>query len=216
MAQGITHSWPSIPVVRSYFYQDGSPIPGYVVFAAAPGVLSDGTVVVPAEFSVRILDGQIATSLLAIQDADRGVLGWPYTVTEKFLGARPPFRIMVSGTDGTIDLATVAPVVTPVHLVSSRGPMGDVTPAATAALTGALIAQAAAEAAATRAEAGGGGDGGPVTGMTQVQADARYLQQTQLNTASGVAGLDVNAQFPTPNLSPLTIDLVTLFRNKLA
>lgn len=213
MTQGVTHNWNHIRVVRQYFYQDGTPIAGYVVFAAATGVLTDGTVVVAREVAVKIINGELNTTLLAIEDLARGTTGWVYTVTEKFVGARSPYRIMVSAADELIDLATAAPVVTPPELVSSRGPMGDVTPAATAALTGAQVAQAAAEAAALRAEAAvGGGDGL----FTQAQADGRYLQTSAVGAANGVAGLDTNRQVDLAALPNPLVSFDQLIDNILA
>lgn len=52
-------------------------------------------------------------------------------------------------------------------------------------------------------------------GITQAQADARYVLKSQIDAALGVAGLDAN-QFVGEDRLPLPpIDLTVLFNNKL-
>lgn len=60
------------------------------------------------------------------------------------------------------------------------------------------------------------GDSSPSGGISQAQADARYVQKTAVNAASGVAGLDA-ASFMTETQLPLPpVTLTVLFDNKLA
>lgn len=56
---------------------------------------------------------------------------------------------------------------------------------------------------------------GAVSGMTQADADARYVLQSQINAPDGVAGLDADL-FLTESQLPLPpIDLAVLVANKL-
>lgn len=64
------------------------------------------------------------------------------------------------------------------------------------------------------ASTGGGGTSG--SGMTQAAADARYIQQSQINAASGVAGLDSSSFLSEAQLPLPAVDLTVLFNNKLA
>lgn len=61
-----------------------------------------------------------------------------------------------------------------------------------------------------------GGTGGAAGGISQSAADARYVQKTQVNAASGVAGLDASKFLSEPQLPLPAVDLTVLFNNKLA
>lgn len=52
-------------------------------------------------------------------------------------------------------------------------------------------------------------------GMTQAQADARYVQQSAIDQALGVAGLDADRFVGEDRLPLPPIDLTVLFENKL-
>lgn len=54
------------------------------------------------------------------------------------------------------------------------------------------------------------------SGISQAQADARYVQKTQINAASGVAGLDANSFMTEAQLPLPPITLTVLLANKLA
>lgn len=53
-------------------------------------------------------------------------------------------------------------------------------------------------------------------GISQAAADARYIKQSQINVADGVAGLDAGAFVGEPNLPLPPVDLTVLLENKLA
>lgn len=59
---------------------------------------------------------------------------------------------------------------------------------------------------------GGGGSGG----ITQTQADARYIQKTAINAASGVPGLDASKFMDETQLPLPPVTLTILLANKLA
>lgn len=54
-----------------------------------------------------------------------------------------------------------------------------------------------------------------VNGISQTDADARYVQLSQIDAPGGLAKLDDQALVPLGKLSPLTIDLTLFFQNKL-
>jgi hypothetical protein len=54
------------------------------------------------------------------------------------------------------------------------------------------------------------------SGMSQSQADARYIRLTQIDAASGVAGLDASRFVGEDRLPLPPITLTVLFDNKLA
>lgn len=54
------------------------------------------------------------------------------------------------------------------------------------------------------------------SGMTMTDGDARYVQQSQINAAGGVAGLDAGAFVGETNLPLPPVDLTILLENKLA
>lgn len=59
-----------------------------------------------------------------------------------------------------------------------------------------------------------GGDTGG--GITQLQADARYVRLAQINAANGVAGLDASEFVGEDNLPLPPVTLTVLLANKLA
>jgi|GEM_PF-1933854 len=59
------------------------------------------------------------------------------------------------------------------------------------------------------------GGGTPGSGITQAQADARYLRITQRNAANGVAGLGSTTQLDEQQLPLPAVDLDVLFVNAL-
>lgn len=56
----------------------------------------------------------------------------------------------------------------------------------------------------------------PGSGITQGQADARYVKLSQINAANGVAGLDANSFLTETQLPLPPVDLSILFANKIA
>lgn len=63
---------------------------------------------------------------------------------------------------------------------------------------------------------GGNPVGGSSGGISLATADARYVQQSQINAAGGVAGLDAGAFVGETNLPLPPVDLTILLENKLA
>ena len=61
-----------------------------------------------------------------------------------------------------------------------------------------------------------GGTSDPGGGITQSQADARYVQKMQINAANGVPGLDANTSINENQLPLPPITLTVLLANKLA
>lgn len=53
-------------------------------------------------------------------------------------------------------------------------------------------------------------------GISQAAADARYIKQTAINAANGVAGLDATSAVSETNLPLPPVDLTVLLENKLA
>jgi hypothetical protein len=60
---------------------------------------------------------------------------------------------------------------------------------------------------------GGTGDGDG--GLTQDDADARYVQRSQVDATNGVAALDAGRRINEDRLPEPPIDLVVLFENQL-
>jgi hypothetical protein len=60
----------------------------------------------------------------------------------------------------------------------------------------------------------GGGAGGD--GITQDQADARYIRLTQRGAPNGVATLDATTVVPNAQIPEPPVDLTVLFENGLA
>lgn len=61
-----------------------------------------------------------------------------------------------------------------------------------------------------------GGGGGSGDGITQTQADARYVRLVQVNAPNGVPSLDVNKYLSEDRLPLPPVTLTVLFANKLA
>lgn len=59
----------------------------------------------------------------------------------------------------------------------------------------------------------GGGTGGG--GLSLAAADARYIQQSAINTPNGVAGLSASKTLGEAQLPIPAVDLTVLFNNKL-
>lgn len=60
------------------------------------------------------------------------------------------------------------------------------------------------------------GDQSASAGITQSQADARYVRQSQINAASGVPGLNADSLMDETQLPLPPITLTVLLANKLA
>ena len=213
--------WATIRVTARYLLRDGSVPTGHVTFSSPQIVLADGAIVMPVDI-VATLDGNGAVDiqLPATNDPDVSPAGWAYTVQERIDGcAGRRFAMAVDANGGDIDLATVAPVVpSPAMgaLSAYNLAIGTVTTlaagsAATAAIRGALPNQVL-----DLGLPAGEGSSDPLSGITQSQADARYVQKTQINAASGVAGLDANSFMTEAQLPLPPITLTVLLANKLA
>ncbi len=63
---------------------------------------------------------------------------------------------------------------------------------------------------------GGNPSAGTSGGISLAAADARYIQQSQINAANGVAGLDAGSFVGETNLPLPPVDLTILLENKLA
>lgn len=68
----------------------------------------------------------------------------------------------------------------------------------------------------TPAAQGPPGVGGDGSGMSQAAADARYVRQSQINAAGGVAGLDSGSAVLESALPLPPVDLAILVANQLA
>jgi hypothetical protein len=213
--------WSTVRVTARYLLRDGGVPSGSVTFSSPQIVLADGAIVMPVDI-VATLDetGAIDIQLPATNDPDVSPQGWAYTVQERIDGcAGRRFAMAVDAGGGDIDLATVAPVVAPAvmgalsayNLAPGNIEMLPAGSAPTMAIRGAIPNQVL-----DLGIPSAGGSSDPLSGITQAQADARYVQKTQVNAASGVAGLDANS-FMTESQLPLPpVTLTVLLANKLA
>ena len=214
-------TWAVKRITARYLLRDGRVPTGTVTFSSPQIVLVDGTIVMPVDIVVPLdVNGYIDVLMPVTNDPDVSPQGWAYTVQERIDGcAGRRFAMAVDANGGDIDLATVAPIVAPPAMGALSAynlVIGTVTTlaagsAATAAIRGALPNQVL-----DLGLPAGDGSSDPLSGITQSQADARYVQKTQINAASGVAGLDANS-FMTESQLPLPpITLTVLLANKLA
>lgn len=214
-------TWAVKRITARYLLRDGRVPTGTVTFSSPQIVLVDGTIVMPVDIVVPLdVNGYIDVLIPATNDPDVSPAGWAYTVQERIDGcAGRRFAMAVDANGGDIDLATVAPVVpSPAMgaLSAYNLAIGTVTTlaagsAATAAIRGALPNQVL-----DLGLPAGEGSSDPLSGITQAQADARYVQKTQINAASGVAGLDANSFMTEAQLPLPPITLTVLLANKLA
>lgn len=121
-------SWAQIPVTGRFIDSDGNLLTGTVTFRSAQVVVAEDSVVIPKLHYASLVDGEIQAgfTLPSTNDPDIAPTGWAYTVFEDVgKHSRPPYAIFVPFDATSIDLATVAPVVPPPELVSTRGPAGN-------------------------------------------------------------------------------------------
>lgn len=174
--------WTQIRVTGTYLLRDGSVPWGSVVFSSPQIVLADDKIVLPQDI-VAPLDGNGAIDVLlpATNDPDVQPSGWAYWVTEN-VGecAGRHFAMAVDAAGGDIDLATVAPVVPPplmgalaaYNLTPGTITTLDAGALATVNIHGALPNQII-DIGVPRGLDGTGVGGG----ISQAQADARYIQK---------------------------------------
>ena len=117
-------AWTKVTVTGTFYNLDGTPASGAIRFFSSQVVVIDGIVVVPTEL-VAPLDstGSFSIQLPSTDDPSLNVTGWAYRVVEDYERGRS-YNIFVEYNGGAIDLATVAPVVDPPDLVTTRGPAG--------------------------------------------------------------------------------------------
>ena len=116
-----------MPITGTFTDRAGNACVGRVTFSSRQVVVIDGVVVVPKSIATPLVNGSIPAgfTLPATNDPDLNLTGWAYTVKEAFPSGRDEYAIFVEHDAVSIDLATVAPVVPPPELVSTRGPKGD-------------------------------------------------------------------------------------------
>ncbi|MES2347032.1 MAG: hypothetical protein V4641_05610 [Pseudomonadota bacterium] len=120
-------NWTLITVTGTFIDRAGNPCKGSVKFGAQQRVVIDGVTVVPKSLVVDLdANGHFSIQLPSTNDPDiiYPSLQWAYTVYEQFAEGRVPYAIFVPFDGGAIDLATVAPVIPPPVLESTRGPAG--------------------------------------------------------------------------------------------
>lgn len=134
-----------VPIVGRFLYRDDPSVPATgarISFNALTTAVVDGSdVTLPKKLAcVLNANGELPAgfSLPTVGD------GVYYRITERFPGGRDPYDILVTPTDTSIDLATVAPVVTPPELVSIEQ---------AAVIQAAYTARDAAQASAVAADA---------------------------------------------------------------
>lgn len=213
--------WSTVRVTARYLLRDGSVPTGTVTFSSQQILRADGAIVMPVDI-VAQLDGNgaIDLQLPATNDPDISPAGWAYTVQERIDGcAGRRFAMAVDAAGGDIDLATVAPVVAAPAMGALSAynlAIGTVTTLAagspaTAAIRGALPNQVL-----DLGLPAGEGSSDPLSGITQAQADARYIQLTAINAASGVPGLNANKFVDETQLPLPPVTLTVLLANRLA
>lgn len=213
--------WSTVRVTARYLLRDGGVPTGSVTFSSPQILRADGAIVMPVDIVAQLDDnGAIDLQLPATNDPDVSPAGWAYTVQERIDGcAGRRFAMAVDAAGGDIDLATVAPVVAAPAMGALSAynlAIGTVTTLAagspaTAAIRGALPNQVL-----DLGLPAGEGSSDPLSGITQAQADARYIQLTAINAASGVPGLNANKFMDETQLPLPPVTLTVLLANRLA
>lgn len=213
--------WSTVRVTARYALRDGRVPTGSVTFSSPQILRADGVIVMPADIVATLdADGAIDIQLPATNDPDVSPQGWAYTVQERIDGcAGRRFAMTADAAGGDIDLATVAPVVAAAAMGALSAynlAIGTVTTLAAGSPATATIRGALPNQVLDLGLPAGEGSSDPLSGITQAQADARYVQLAQINAANGVPGLDAfefmdETQLPLP---PVT--LTVLLANKLA
>lgn len=119
-----------MPVTGTFTDRAGNACVGRITFSSRQVVVIDGVVVIPKSIATPLVNGSIPVgfTLPATNDPDLSLTGWAYTVKEAFPSGRDEYAIFVDHAAASIDLASVAPVVPPPELVSTRGPAGPIGP----------------------------------------------------------------------------------------
>lgn len=112
-----------VPVVGVFTYRDADETPAAfetIHFIAVSRAVVDGeTITLPKKLSFMLdANGEVPDTFTLPTVGD----GVYYKVKERFSGGRSEYIIQVLTTDTEIDLATIAPVVPPEDLASTRGP----------------------------------------------------------------------------------------------
>ncbi|WP_250009130.1 right-handed parallel beta-helix repeat-containing protein [Actinoplanes sp. M2I2] len=104
----------TITVSAQYVAPDGGAATGVVTFTPSIPAVTPGAVMPAAPLRVVLDDGALAVELAATDDPQWAPAGFTYLVTERIDGARVrSYNIEVPTVVGTLDLASVAPVVDP-------------------------------------------------------------------------------------------------------
>lgn len=217
---GLPAGWQTVRVTGKYGRRDGSTPSGAVHFRSPQILLADDTVILPVDVVAPLVGGAIDVQIAATDMPGVTPSGWAWTVEECIDGAvGRRFAMVAPAAGGDIDLATVAPVVAPPAMGALSAynlTIGTVTTLAAGSAATAAIRGAVPNQVLDLGLPAGEGSSDPLSGITQAQADTRYVQLSQINAANGVPGLDASEFMDETQLPLPPVTLTVLFANKLA